>query len=181
PTLSNGCTGRLATGKSPKTSSGPTTDPPFGCCRRDPSPACRATPPRAPIGSPSSGSNANLKDALPGVLSPLGWSMSLSVIRYNLFAPHRAAGYEIPPGLEVCRRFSGRAYFDRTSLFWAFYDGLGLTAAEFNRSLGGHQPELPVDEPHPMKAKRARRRGRARPPAPDDSQVGQNPPDRDPV
>ncbi len=107
-------------------------------------------------------SNANLKDALPGVLSPYSWSMSLSVIRHNLFASHRAAGYEIPPGLEVCRRFSGRAYFDLTSLFWAFYDGLGITAAEFNRSLGGHQPELPVDEPHPMKGKHARRRGRAR-------------------
>ena len=37
-----------------------------------------------------------------------------------------------------------RAYFDLTSLFWAFYDGLGLTASEFNRSMGGHQPELPV-------------------------------------
>ena len=107
-------------------------------------------------------SNANLKDALPGVLSPLGWSISLAVVRHNLFAPHRAAGYEIPPGLEVCRRFSGRAYFDFTSLFWAFYDGLGISAREFNRSLGGHQPELPVNEPDPMKGKDARRRGRAR-------------------
>ncbi len=107
-------------------------------------------------------SNANLKDALPGVLTPYSWSMTLSVVRHNLFAPHRAAGYDIPPGLEVCRRFSGRAYFDLTSLFWAFYDGLGLTAAEFNRSLGGHQPELPIDEPNPMKGPHARRRGRAR-------------------
>ncbi len=107
-------------------------------------------------------SNANLKDALPGVLTPLAWSMTVAVIRRNLFAAHSASGYEIPPGLEVCRRFSGRAYFDFTSLFWAYYDGLGLTAAEFNRSLGGHQPELPVDEPNPMKGKDARRRSRTR-------------------
>ena len=107
-------------------------------------------------------SNANLKDALPGVLSPLGWSIALAVVRRNLFAPHRAAGYEIPAGLEICRRFSGRAYFDFTSLFWAFYDGLGISAREFNRSLGGHQPELPVDEPDPMKGSDARRRRRAR-------------------
>ena len=107
-------------------------------------------------------STANLKDALPGVLSPYGWSISLGVVRHNLFAPHRAAGYDIPPGLEVCRRFSGRAYFDLTSLFWAFYDGLGISAAEFNRSMGGHQPEFPVDEPDPMKGKHARRRARAR-------------------
>jgi len=107
-------------------------------------------------------SNGNLKDALPGVLSPLGWSTSLAVVRNNLFAPHRAAGYDIPPGLEVCRRFSGRAYLDFSTLFWAFYDGLGVTAYEFNRSMGGHQPELPVDEPNPMKGKHARRRSRAR-------------------
>jgi len=109
-------------------------------------------------------SNANLKDALPGVLTPMAWYMSFMVLRHNLFAPHRAAGYPIPPGLEVCRRFAGRAYFDFTSLFWAFYDGFGITAAEFNRAMGGHQPELPVDEPDPMKGKGARlrqqRRGR---------------------
>lgn len=55
-----------------------------------------------------------------------------------------------------------RAYFDLTSLFWAFYDGLGLTASEFNRSMGGHQPELPVAEPNPMQGPRARRINRAR-------------------
>jgi len=107
-------------------------------------------------------SNANLKDALPGVLSPYAWSITLAILRHNLFAPHRAAGYPVPPGLEVCRRFAGRAYFDFTSLFWAFYDGLGITAAEFNRSMGGHQPELPVAEPDPMKGPRARRRNQAR-------------------
>lgn len=107
-------------------------------------------------------SNANLKDALPGVLSPLGWSFALLIVRHNLFAPHMAAGYPIPPGLEGMRRFSGRAYFDLTSLFWAFYDALGMTASEFNRSLGGHQPEFSVPEPDPMKGPHARRRNRAR-------------------
>lgn len=93
-------------------------------------------------------SNANLKDALPGVLSTLGWSMTQPIVRHNLFSPHRAAGYSIPPGLEAVRRFAGRAYFDLTTLFWAFYDGLGMSAQEFNRSMGGHQPEFDVPAPH---------------------------------
>lgn len=103
-------------------------------------------------------SNANLKDALPGVLSPLAWSMSQMIIRNNLFAAHAAAGYPIPPGLEILRRFSGRAYFDLTTMFWAYYDGLGLTAKEVNRNVGGHQPEISVPEPDPMKGRHARRR-----------------------
>ncbi|MBO8141211.1 MAG: HAMP domain-containing protein [Firmicutes bacterium] len=111
---------------------------------------------------PTVWSNGNLKDALPGVLSPLGWSISAWMIRHNLFAPHRAAGYAVPSGLEAVRRFAGRAYFDLTSLLWAFYDGLAMTAGEFNRSLGGHQPELPVPEPDPLKGPHARRRTRAR-------------------
>lgn len=107
-------------------------------------------------------SNANLKDALPGVLSPLGWSVTLQMVRHNLFAPHMAAGYSIPLGLESMRRFSGRAYFDLTSLFWAFYDALGMSPSEFNRSLGGHQPEFSVPESNPMKGPHASRRNRAR-------------------
>lgn len=107
-------------------------------------------------------SNANLKDALPGVLSPLAWSMTLVMVRRNLYASHEAAGYDIPPGLEAMRRFSGRAYFDITSLFWAYYDGLGLTAKEFNRNLGGHQPEIPAPEANPMKGPHALRRSRTR-------------------
>lgn len=107
-------------------------------------------------------SNANLKDALPGVLSPLGWSMALWIVRHNLFAPHMAAGYPIPPGLESMRRFSGRAYFDLTSLYWAYHDALGLTSSELNRSLGGHQPEFAAPEGDPMKGPHGRRRSRAR-------------------
>lgn len=107
-------------------------------------------------------SNANLKDALPGILSPLGWSLTVSIVRHNLFAPHMASGYRIPPGLESIRRFSGRAYFDLTSLFWAFYDALGMSPSEFNRSMGGHQPEFSVPEINPMKGPHSRRRNRHR-------------------
>ncbi|MGE3179946.1 MAG: PEP-utilizing enzyme, partial [Vicinamibacterales bacterium] len=38
----------------------------------------------------------------------------------------------------------GRAYFDLTSMQWMMYDGLGVLPAEIVKTIGGHQPEIPV-------------------------------------
>ncbi|MEK6233729.1 MAG: PEP/pyruvate-binding domain-containing protein, partial [Planctomycetales bacterium] len=62
------------------------------------------------VGLPVHWSNANVKDAVPGVLTPLTWSASLVVIRQVAFAPLALAGVPVPPGMEVIRRHSGRAY-----------------------------------------------------------------------
>ncbi|MBZ5498042.1 MAG: hypothetical protein LAP85_16695 [Acidobacteriia bacterium] len=56
------------------------------------------------------------KDAIPGVVSTLSWSMIQDVIGDVLYAAFIAAGYKIPPGLEVVRRFDGHAYFDLTGV-----------------------------------------------------------------
>src|SRR5690606_10920685 len=110
-------------------------------------------------GSPVIWSNANLKDALPGVLSPAGWSLVQAVLRYGLFRPQMEAGYAVPAGMEVVRRFDGRAYFDLTTMAWVFYDALAVRPAELNRSMGGHQPEIAVPPGNPLKGAAGRRRG----------------------
>lgn len=99
-------------------------------------------------------SNANLKDAVAGVQSTMGWSMLQPGLRYILYAPiAHVARFPVPTGMEVVRRFSGRAYFDLTTLFWAFYAALGLTPAQVNRTLGGHQPEIPMPPGSPYRGR----------------------------
>lgn len=107
-------------------------------------------------------SNANLKDAVPGVQTTLSWSMSKELISHIVCSPLPVAGYPVPPGLEMLCRTSGRAYFDLTALQWAMYDALGLPPAEFIRGLGGHHPLIPVPSLEPFKGVEGRRRQRAR-------------------
>jgi pyruvate,water dikinase len=89
-------------------------------------------------------STANIKDAVPGVVSMGAWSMIVEAIDVVLYASPEAAGIQFPPGLETVRRFDGRAYFDLTELQWVMYDGLGVRPHEVAASIGGHQPEIPV-------------------------------------
>jgi pyruvate,water dikinase len=98
-------------------------------------------------------SNANLKDSLPGVVSTLGWSLIRGALWPLLFRTVEAVGSPPPPGMEPARRFSGRPYFDLSALQWAYYDALGVTPAETNRALGGHQPEIPVPPGSPFRGR----------------------------
>jgi pyruvate,water dikinase len=118
-------------------------------------PATRVTRPRAPAIAhvPVIWSNANFKDSLPGVVSTLGWSLIRRALWPLLFATTEAVGSPPPPGLEPARRFSGRAYFDLSSLQWAYYDALGVLPEETNRSLGGHQPTIPVPSKNPFRGR----------------------------
>lgn len=86
--------------------------------------------------------NGNLKDALPGVLTPMAWSVVQPTLRQVLYVAHRAVGYSVPEGLETTRRFHGRAYLDLSTLAWLYYDAMGLKPDEFIRSLGGQQPPM---------------------------------------
>ena len=89
-------------------------------------------------------SNANLKDAVAGVPSTLGWSVIQGVLRSIIFTHLQATGYRVPEGMEIIRRLEGRAYFDLTAMQWLMYDGLGFMPEEINVSMGGMQPEIPV-------------------------------------
>jgi rifampicin phosphotransferase len=106
-------------------------------------------------------SNANVKEVLPGVMTPLSWSMVQAAVSHCMLTTQHAAGYEVPPGLELLRRFSGRAYLDLTGLQWAFYDALGSKPADINRDLGGLQPEIDVGPDDPLRGPDGPRRRKA--------------------
>jgi phosphohistidine swiveling domain-containing protein len=93
---------------------------------------------------PAYWSTANIKDAVPGVMSVAAWSMIVEAIDGVLNAGPAAAGIALLPGLETVRRYEGRSYFDLTSMQWMMYDGLGVRPAEIVKTIGGHQPEIPV-------------------------------------
>jgi pyruvate,water dikinase len=72
----------------------------------------------------------------------------------------KAARYQMPAGMEVVRRFQGRAFLDLTMMQWAFCDAFGVLPADAVRMIGGRQPEIPVP-PDPLKGRLGRRRGLA--------------------
>jgi phosphohistidine swiveling domain-containing protein len=104
---------------------------------------------------PTIWSNANIKDAVPMVLSTMAWCMVQAAIDNMLFVSLKQTGYPVPSGMQTVRRFGGRAYFDLSLMQWLLYDGLGLLPGELNRSLGGAQPELPLPERRPLRHKLA--------------------------
>ena len=107
-------------------------------------------------------SNANIKDAVPGVASFFTWSLIRQVIDDVLYAMHTAAGYPIPPGIQTVRRFDGHAYFDFSGMQWCVYDAFGVLPSETVKSIGGHQPEIPLGDEHPLRGPEGTRRTKAR-------------------
>lgn len=106
-------------------------------------------------------STANIKDAVPGVVSMLAWSLIKRIVERIAFAGPIVAAYPLPPGAELVRRVAGRGYFDLTLMQWVMYDALGVMPAEMVEAIGGHQPEIPVPGdplrgPHGSRRKRAR-------------------------
>jgi phosphohistidine swiveling domain-containing protein len=111
---------------------------------------------------PVTWSTANIKEAIPGVISTLSWSLILDVIADVLNGAAIAAGYNIPPGLEVVRRFDGRGYFDLTGMQWCLYDALGVLPRETVNAIGGQQPEISVPPGNPLRGREGLRRFLAR-------------------
>lgn len=105
-------------------------------------------------------STGNLKDSVPGVLCELSWSSLVDIVADAAYSAQKAAGYEMPSGMEVIRRFHGRAFFDLTAMQWAFYDAFGFMPADIVKVVGGHQPVISVP-PDPFKGPAGRRRRKA--------------------
>jgi pyruvate,water dikinase len=103
-------------------------------------------------------STANIKDGVPGVVCELSWSYLCDAVGDAAYAAIKAAGYRMPAGMEVVRRFQGRGYFDLTLMQWAFYDAFGILPAEVAKLIGGHQPQIPVPLGAPFKGTEGRRR-----------------------
>jgi rifampicin phosphotransferase len=106
-------------------------------------------------------SNGNLKDAVAGVPSALGYSVIQPVLRSILYTYLQELGHPVPAGMETIRRISGRVYFDLTTMQWLSYDAVGLLPVELNVTLGGTQPEIPVP-PRSLSGPSGRRRRLAR-------------------
>ena len=103
-------------------------------------------------------STANIKDAIPGVVSTAAWSLIVETIDVVLYAGPEAAGVQTLPGIEHVRRFSGRAYFDLTTMQWQMYNEFGVLPRDLVRSFGGHQPEIEVPASDPLTGEDGRRR-----------------------
>jgi pyruvate,water dikinase len=107
-------------------------------------------------------STANIKDAVPGVVSTFAWSMIQEAIDGVLYAGPRLVGYEIPPGMQIVKRIEGHAYFDLTAIQWCWYDLVGVKPAQTVAAIGGHQPEIRVPPGDPLGGTDGRRRKHAR-------------------
>ena len=107
-------------------------------------------------------SNANIKDAVPGVVGFFTWSLIRQVIDDVLYATQTATDYPTPPGIQTVRRFDGHAYFDFSGIQWCLYDAFGVLPSETVKSMGGHQPEIPLGDEHPLRGPEGKRRTKAR-------------------
>ena len=103
-------------------------------------------------------SNANVRDSFPRPLTVLTWSFVDASAQAIVYASLEVAGYPLPAGMEVMRRFGGRPYFDLDSLQWSLFDAVGVPPKETNRAMGGFQPEISVPAGDPTRG----RSGRAR-------------------
>ncbi len=105
-------------------------------------------------------SNANIRDAGPMVQSTLCWSFfKLSEkFRDNM---NDVLGYQVLPGLRYIRLFQGRGYLNISMLQWIFYDAFGFMPRQMNEGMGGHQPEIEINEKKPYRGiKGCKRLGR---------------------
>lgn len=119
-----------------------------------------ALPTPAPAGLPDQNiiwSNANFKEVLLPIPSPMGWAMAKGSIPQLITTLPRKGGYDIPAGLPLIRRLKGRPYLNIANQQWLWFDGFGAPPANINRSLGGHQPEIRLPDgptPLPVRLKR---------------------------
>ncbi|MFZ5631832.1 MAG: PEP/pyruvate-binding domain-containing protein [Bacillota bacterium] len=110
---------------------------------------------------PDMWSNANFRDAVPMVLSSLCWSRAKPFLNLFYHIPFQMVDYKLPAGLQFLKLFHGRAYQNLSLFQWFWYDVFGVTPRETNAALGGHQPEIRINEKKPFAGiKGIRRRGR---------------------
>ena len=81
--------------------------------------------------------NANLKDVIPGLLSPLAWSLTRQELEIAFREQYARVGYTWSADQPVTRQFWGRAYFNISLLQRANYDLFGAPPALQASQLGG--------------------------------------------
>jgi len=95
---------------------------------------------------PAIWTNANFKEVLSGIMSPMGWSIVLQAAATTFFDLHHIVGYREPEGMQIVRRFDGRAYVNAAIIQFSAYDAFGIMPNETNRAFGGFQQEIRLPE-----------------------------------
>ncbi|HEY4214584.1 MAG TPA: PEP/pyruvate-binding domain-containing protein [Steroidobacteraceae bacterium] len=89
-------------------------------------------------------SRGNSRDVVPDPLSPLDWSLTRSLLERMLVVTSEVGAYSPLDGVHRAGLFHGRLYFETSLTQWEAYEGFDLAPAEYNRLLGGHQPDIEV-------------------------------------
>jgi pyruvate,water dikinase len=84
--------------------------------------------------------NANLKDVIPGLVSPLTWSLMQPQLEGAMRQQYARAGYLVPPARQVLRCFWGRPYFNISLFNEAAYTLYGTPPELQAAQLGGMVP-----------------------------------------
>ncbi|HEY5869346.1 MAG TPA: PEP/pyruvate-binding domain-containing protein, partial [Candidatus Tectomicrobia bacterium] len=81
--------------------------------------------------------NANLKDVMPGLVSPFTWSLLQPQLETAMREQWRRAGYTVPQTRPLVRRFWGRPYFNLTVFQEVASTLYGTTPLQQATQLGG--------------------------------------------
>ncbi|MBP2643323.1 MAG: phosphoenolpyruvate synthase/pyruvate phosphate dikinase [Firmicutes bacterium] len=107
---------------------------------------------------PTVWSNANYRDAVPIVLSPLHRQILKDFIDIVWITAFSNPGYPVPDGIEFSRFFNGRLYCNMSAVYWAHYDCNGTLPRDLTFIWGGHQPEIEIDDQSPFEGEAGVRR-----------------------
>ena len=107
---------------------------------------------------PTVWSNANYRDAVPMVLSPLHRQILKDSIDTIWISAFSNPGYPVSDGIEFSRFFNGRLYCNMSAVYWAHYDCNGTLPRDLTFFWGGHQPEIESCELNPFEGEAGVRR-----------------------
>jgi pyruvate,water dikinase len=82
-------------------------------------------------------SNANLKDVMPGLVSPFTWSLMRPQLEAAIRDQFAQVGYKVASDCPVIRRFWGRPYFNFSLFQESAYDLYGASPEQQVAQLGG--------------------------------------------
>lgn len=82
-------------------------------------------------------SNANLKDVMPGLVSPFTWSLMRPQLEAAIRDQFIQVGYKVAPDCPIIRRFWGRPYFNFSLFQESAYDLYGAPPEQQVNQLGG--------------------------------------------
>ncbi|MDO0825286.1 PEP/pyruvate-binding domain-containing protein [Desulfosporosinus nitroreducens] len=107
---------------------------------------------------PTVWSNANYRDAVPMVVSPLHKQILKDIIDTIWITTFSDPGYPVPDGIQFSRFFNGRLYCNMSAVYWAHYDCNGTLPHDLTFIWGGHQPEIEIDDLNPFEGEAGVRR-----------------------